>query len=924
MNKKITNFLLMVLLFTFGTICYGATNYAARDSSGSCFSNFYYHAQNGTVYFTDTSIVSGPVIKRTWNFGDGSYSSLKNPTHTYAPGIYKANVCLNLKTATDSCVQCKLVSVRQADTCVADFSYTIVPLSSSHNNGYVFYDRSFGSTGITSRLWTLPGGITKTDTSFAIQFDTTLTQANVCLAINTSSGCQSSVCKTIVLKDTMVKKCAADFYTLTQNGTVSFIDSSKAGTYVTSWMWNFGDGTSSSLKNPQHTYASNVYNAYVCLTIGSSTGCTSSFCKLVSVRDSGSVNCIANFSYYVHNRTVSFTDSSRADTVLYRIWSFGDGSYGNGPNPSHTYTGNSQQYYVCLTVRTKTDSCTSCKYIYIPSSGDSCIADFTYTLLQDSSQTSKTYRFVDQSHNSSGTAWRIWALSDSAHSMDSVFVHTFDRSLTSANICLTVGTLSGCQATTCRTIILKDTVINGCVANFMFNVNNSLVSFTDSSSASTPIVGWQWNFGDSTFSTIKNPVHNFSSNLSVANVCLKISTSTGCQSSVCKTILLKDSVPVPTCKASFSYIRDSLSTMGNTYHFYNYSTSPDSLTYVWNFGDGTYSIMKDATHTYNSTSVKQFLVTLYINSHHGCFDSTFQFINIPTDSMGHVISGVVKGNQELLPSGIILLYKKGTKYYSLKGYQVVSGGLFRFEKLEKGSYILYAIPDIMYLSSYLPTYYVNKLSWTEADIINLTNDALGLTLQLQSTKIINRGIGKIKGTLINDQGIAATNNNMEKSSVAVSPSVILYTPSGVALCSSSPDINGNFEFQDLPLGNYSIKIEYPNLESKSQFVSLNNEIPEKDNLNFTITDNVTRINTVISDKDIAVLYLSSSQLSIRIKESGTYKVSLTSMSGAILIDTEINLNANEDNILSTVNISNGIYILKLQNNSGTWVKKVLR
>ena len=73
-----------------------------------------------------------------------------------------------------------------------------------------------------------------------------------------------------------------------------------------------------------------------------------------------------------------------------------------------------------------------------------------------------------------------------------------------------------------------------------------------------------------------------------------------------------------------------------------------------------------------------------------------------------------------------------------------------------------------------------------------------------------------------------------------------------------------------------------------------------------------------------VLYLSSGEISIRIKESGKYNVSLTSMSGAVLFDTEMTLNANADNVLTTGNLAGGIYILKLQNNSGTWVKKILR
>ncbi|NLU04662.1 MAG: PKD domain-containing protein [Methanothermobacter sp.] len=45
-----------------------------------------YNIQGYTVQFTDKSI--GSAQSRTWDFGDGSRSTEKNPTHTYQPGTY--------------------------------------------------------------------------------------------------------------------------------------------------------------------------------------------------------------------------------------------------------------------------------------------------------------------------------------------------------------------------------------------------------------------------------------------------------------------------------------------------------------------------------------------------------------------------------------------------------------------------------------------------------------------------------------------------------------------------------------------------------------------------------------------------------------------------------------------------------------------
>ena len=64
--------------------------------------------------------------------------------------------------------------------------------------------------------------------------------------------------------------------------TVQFADGSTSGHAVTSWLWNFGDGHTSTSQNPSHTYAHHgVYN--VCLTIHDAHGCSNTWCYHISV-----------------------------------------------------------------------------------------------------------------------------------------------------------------------------------------------------------------------------------------------------------------------------------------------------------------------------------------------------------------------------------------------------------------------------------------------------------------------------------------------------------------------------------------------------------------------------------------------------------------------------------------------------------------
>ena len=124
-----------------------------------------------------------------------------------------------------------------------------------------------------------------------------------------------------------------------------FIDASTGN--PTSWTWDFGDGTSSNLQNPTHTYAS-VGNYTVVLNISSAT-CNNSTSSVITV-GTPPPGCQAAF--------YSTPDSSNANLILFTdnstgsptswSWNFGDGTTSNLQNPTHTYTAGT--YTVSLTI----------------------------------------------------------------------------------------------------------------------------------------------------------------------------------------------------------------------------------------------------------------------------------------------------------------------------------------------------------------------------------------------------------------------------------------------------------------------------------------------------------------------------------------------------------------------------------------------
>ncbi|MCK9543299.1 MAG: PKD domain-containing protein [Novosphingobium sp.] len=168
--------------------------------------------------------------------------------------------------------------------------------------------------------------------------------------------------------------------------TVSFTDLSNFDNEtVSSWVWEFGDGYSSYVQNPTHTYTS-IGNFDVTLTVYTgSSGYAGTETDFITVT---SANPDADFTGTPTSGnaplTVSFTDLSNFDneTVSSWVWEFGDGYTSSAQNASHTYVSEGD-YTVILTAYSSSGSDTETKpdYISVASevvTGDGIIYGYTH------------------------------------------------------------------------------------------------------------------------------------------------------------------------------------------------------------------------------------------------------------------------------------------------------------------------------------------------------------------------------------------------------------------------------------------------------------------------------------------------------------------------------------------------------------------
>jgi len=123
--------------------------------------------------------------------------------------------------------------------------------------------------------------------------------------------------------------------------TIVFTDTSTPGTApITAWNWDFGDGATSTIQNPSHTYAeAGTYNTTLSVTtsVASNAKTTSVSPSIIAVPPT------ANFLPSVRGGetpvVIQFQDTSLPGSgpILAWSWDFGDGISSTEQNPTHTF-----------------------------------------------------------------------------------------------------------------------------------------------------------------------------------------------------------------------------------------------------------------------------------------------------------------------------------------------------------------------------------------------------------------------------------------------------------------------------------------------------------------------------------------------------------------------------------------------------------
>jgi len=297
---------------------------------------------------------------------------------------------------------------------------------------------------------------------------------------------------------------------------VDFTDLSVSGSSpITSWLWSFGDGTTSTSRNPGHPYASAGRYA-VSLTVTTASGSNvRRQADYIIVSDTEATPPSALFSGSPRGGPapliVQFTDESTSGSspITSRTWSFGDGATSTALSPSHTYTA-SGSYTVSLIVQSSTGRDTLAQQGYVQVFVKPT-AQFSGS--PTSGQTPLTVQFTDQSTPGSApiTSW-AWSFGDGGTSTARGPTHTYTGA-GSYTVSLTVTTSAG-QDTQTKTSYVNASSPVFPTALFSGSPTSGpaplTVQFTDQSTpGNSPITSWSWSFGDGGSSAAQSPSHTY-------------------------------------------------------------------------------------------------------------------------------------------------------------------------------------------------------------------------------------------------------------------------------------------------------------------------------------------------------------------------------------------------------------------------------
>ena len=572
--------------------------------------------------FIFTNTTPAPPVGTTylWTFGDGTTSTLSSPTKVYSTAGYhyvQMQATYNGVTYTASgqsvytgASPIPSFTSSQISSLNYGFSNTST-IASGYINGYSwnFGDGSTGSGNYATHLYSSAGTY------------------NVKLVVTSEIGCKDSI--TIPVTVTTSGSGGGGSTTLSPSFTVNnanqclsgnsfiFTNTTPAPPVGTTYLWTFGDGTTSTLSSPTKTYSTAGYHYVQMQATYNGVTYTASGQSLytgASPIPSFTSSQVSSLNYGFSN-----TSTIASGYINSYSWNFGDGSTGSGNYATHLYSsagtynvklvltseiGCKDSITIPVTVTTSGSGgggSTTLSPSFTVNNANQCLSgnNFVFTNTTPAPPVGTTYLWTFGDGTTS-------TLSSPTKTYSTVGYHYVQMQATYNGVTYTA---SGQSVYTGASPVPSFTSSQVSSLNYGFS-NTSTI-------ASGYINSYAWTFGDGSTGSGNYATHLYSS-AGTYNVKLVLTSEIGCKDSITLPVTVTTSGAIV---VSPSFIVNNINQClsGNSFVFTNTTSSaPSGTTYSWNFGDGTTSILANPTHSYVSagTYTVQLIATLNSQSYY--------------------------------------------------------------------------------------------------------------------------------------------------------------------------------------------------------------------------------------------------------------------------------------------------------------------
>jgi gliding motility-associated-like protein len=636
--------------------------------------------------FQNTSPTSAG-IDYTWHFGDGATSiQTPNTNHSYATtNTYNVKL-LAVQSSNTACKDSITKQVIVDPSPTVAFGFYNSGRQCFRDHSFRFKNNSVSAVPLTYE-WHFGDGGTSSLAEPVYTYATPGTY-QVKLIAYASGLCKDSITIPVTVDPTP----DADFQ-LTSNTTqcqdknlFTFANNSSVSDGSTlSYLWNFNDGNTSTLKEPQHIYT--TYGTFAVQLITTTVnGCADTTSKniIVNPKPIAAFNVAGGLEQCFRSNDFNFLNSTTIPSGTFsQTWAFHDGTTASSFNTSHNFAAVGTYRVSLITTSNKGCIDSTSKDITI---NPDPVAAFT---INDTTQCLKGNEFIFTNASSlfSGTLSYDWRFGDGNNSVQQDPSTTYSTFAPNYNVRLIAASNKGCKDTLIKKIYLFRSPTAG------FNINSLIeqcekgnsFQFSNTSVFGTPLT-YNWNFGDGSSSTQTNTIKHYNTQGDYSVTLIASTTENSCADTLSKSIRVHKNPG-----AAFTVNATPQCLTGNSFSFSGAPTGTN-YQYNWSFGDGITSNSAAPTHSY--TTANSFPVRLIVDhlatATLTCSDTSSQTMVINPMPAGFITN---KGTYDLCQGASKALNASGGTSYQwfLNGIAITGANAATHNAVVEGIYTVDAI-----------------------------------------------------------------------------------------------------------------------------------------------------------------------------------------------------------------------------------------